>query len=343
MPTSSAASIALAPPAASVLPLVVFLVGLTIMDSYRLVRPRAVLGSVAVGLVAAALTLALARGIIEWTSWTRTGYGTLAGPLVEEALKAGYIAFLIATKRAGFAIDAAIHGFAIGAGFALVENVLYLSTVDASLPLALARGLGAALMHGGTTAILGIAARRFVEQRGPRSGAGLAAGFAIACVIHVMFNRAVVSPLLATTAVVVVLPAALIFFFRESERTLRSWLGIGFDTDAEMLEMMEEGKLANSHVGVYLSSLKDRLSPEVLADMLCMLRLRVELSVRAKGVLLMRDAGFEAPVDPEVSERFEELRYLERSIGRTGMLAMQPLLRWRHRDLWEMHMLAGRR
>ncbi|MFH1501804.1 MAG: PrsW family glutamic-type intramembrane protease [Candidatus Eisenbacteria bacterium] len=343
MPASLTAPGAIQPIVLGVLPVIVFLAGLTVMDSYRLVRPTAVLRSVFVGFVAAGLAMAVARGALGWTGWTRADYGVLAGPVLEEALKAAFVAFLVVTKRVGFMVDAAIHGFAVGAGFAVLENVIYLSPADVTVPLALARGFGAALMHGGATAIFGIAAKRFVEERGPRSGAGLAAGFAVASIFHVLFNRAVASPVLAIAGVVAALPVALFLFFRESERSLRSWLGIGFDTDAEMLEMMEDGKLSDSHVGTYLSSLRDRLPPEIVADMLCMLRLRVELSVRAKGILLMRDEGFEAPVDPEVRERFEELRYLERSIGRTGMLAMLPLLSWRHRDLWEMHMLAGRR
>ena len=38
---------------------------------------------------------------------------------------------------------------------------------------------------------------------------------------------------------------------------------------------------------------------EVVADMLCYMRLHVELALRAKGVLLMRESGLEAPIDEE--------------------------------------------
>ena len=37
--------------------------------------------------------------------------------------------------------------------------------------------------------------------------------------------------------------------------------------------------------------------------------------------------------------KFDELRYLERSIGRTGTRAMQPFLHLNSRDLWQIHML----
>ena len=49
----------------------------------------------------------------------------------------------------------------------------------------------------------------------------------------------------------------------------------------------------------------------------------------------MRENGFDVPVDYETREKFDELRYFERSIGR----ALQPLLRTSRRELWQMHVL----
>jgi hypothetical protein len=78
----------------------------------------------------------------------------------------------------------------------------------------------------------------------------------------------------------------------------------------------------------------------VVADLLCYLRLHTELALRAKGILIMREAGFESPVDDATREKFEEMRYLETSIGRTGLLAMAPMLHISHKDLWQLYMLG---
>ena len=56
--------------------------------------------------------------------------------------------------------------------------------------------------------------------------------------------------------------------------------------------------------------------------MMCFLRLRAELGIRAKGMLLMREAGFEADPDPSLPAKLDEMRYLERSIGRSCMRAL---------------------
>lgn len=73
--------------------------------------------------------------------------------------------------------------------------------------------------------------------------------------------------------------------------------------------------------------------------MLCLLRLRAELGIRAKGVLLARELGLETTPDPSVPAKFEELRYLERSIGRSGMRALRPSFAKSTRDLWQFNMI----
>jgi hypothetical protein len=76
--------------------------------------------------------------------------------------------------------------------------------------------------------------------------------------------------------------------------------------------------------------------------MLCYLRVYTELALRAKGVLMMREHGLEPEPDPEVSALFEELRYLRGSIGRVGVLALQPFLHYDRKDLWQLTVLQGR-
>jgi hypothetical protein len=79
--------------------------------------------------------------------------------------------------------------------------------------------------------------------------------------------------------------------------------------------------------------------------MLCLLRIQLELSIRAKALLIAREAGLSVPVTQDVRANLEELRYLERAIGPTGLLAARPILRRSSRDLWQLYVLeeAGAR
>jgi len=76
--------------------------------------------------------------------------------------------------------------------------------------------------------------------------------------------------------------------------------------------------------------------------MLCLLQISLELSTIAKGDLMRREAGFPSPPDPSLPDKFTELAFLEKSIGRAGKLAVSPLLPRSSRDLWEVHMLGQR-
>ena len=56
-----------------------------------------------------------------------SNYSRFAAPWIEEALKAVVVILLFRFNRIGLKLDAVIMGFAVGAGFSVVENVFYLS------------------------------------------------------------------------------------------------------------------------------------------------------------------------------------------------------------------------
>jgi len=70
------------------------------------------------------------------------------------------------------------------------------------------------------------------------------------------------------------------------------------------------------------------------------LRIYTELALQAKGILMMRENGFDVAVDDATKAKFTEMRYLESSIGRTGLLAIQPMCHMSHKDLWQLYMLG---
>ena len=133
--------------------------------------------------------------------------------------------------------------------------------------------------------------------------------------------------------------ALLALVFRRSEKLLGEWLGAGFDNDAELLELINSGSFSESPMGRYLAALHGKYPGPVLADMLCYVRVHTELALRAKGLLMMRETGFDAPPDESVQEKFAELQYLESNIGRTGRMAIGPMLHLSRKDLRQMYLL----
>jgi hypothetical protein len=166
-------------------------------------------------------------------------------------------------------------------------------------------------------------------------------GLLLAAIVHTAFNHFYLSPALSTILLMVILPLLFALVFRVSETATQRWLGTGFDSDQELLEIIQTGQLGVTPMGAYLQDLKSRFPATTVVDMLCWVRLHLELSIRAKGVLLMQKAGFTVTPDPEVGERLQELRHLEWLIGPTGVIALHPILRMSHHDLWQMHHLRG--
>jgi len=109
----------------------------------------------------------------------------------------------------------------------------------------------------------------------------------------------------------------------------------------QMIELINAGGIADTAVGRYLHTLRDRFAGPLLADVLCYLRLYTELSLRAKGLLMMRENGFAAELSEEARASVAELRYLEGSIGKTGLRAVRPLLRMSRKELWQIYMIKA--
>ena len=327
--------------AVSVLPVFLFLGALVLIDSYKLVALRAILLSVVAGMVAGAA----AYGVNVWLrpalglDWEQ--YSRYAAPVVEESLKAAFVVWLLRRNQVGFVVDAAIHGFGIGTGFAVLENLYYLeANPGAAAWTWVVRGLGTAVMHGGATSIVAMVAKALHNRSDAFRPWLVLPGLAVAVVLHSLYNHFLLQPLLATALIVLVFPYLSVAVFQQSERETRGWLGTGFDTDQELLRVVRSGQVSGTPVGKYLVSVRSRFAPEVIVDMMCLLRLRAELAIRAKGVLMMREAGFTAAPDPTLKDKFEELRFLEKSIGKTGLLALHPFLHAGTRDLWQLHMLS---
>lgn len=329
--------------AAALLPVVGFLIVLYTMDGFKLVPIRSVLATLAGGSCAALVSLWLwhVLGLDGQAGNVATYYDA---PLLEETLKASVVIGLMARGRVGFLVDAAVHGFSVGAGFALVENITYLQVFGtAPLALWLVRGLGTAMLHGGATAIFGIVSRA-IRDRFPRHPvSAFLPGLAAAIVIHAGFNALPFPPMILTALIMIVLPLLLLFTFDRSERAIREWMGAGMDLDLEVLQLVTSEHFTVTRFGQYLRELSERFPGVIVADMYCLLRLELELSVHARAMIMARDAGVELKGDEDLEAILAEREHLHRSIGRAGLLALRPLQVTSHRDHWHRELLKQSR
>jgi RsiW-degrading membrane proteinase PrsW (M82 family) len=321
-------------------PVFLFLLAFIFFDSYKLVRPRSVFQTIFMGGAAGLICFGINTFLLARFSFNVTVYSRYIAPVIEECMKAVWIAYLIRAKKIGFMVDGAIYGFAVGAGFAFVENVYALYSIqNPNLLIWIIRGFGTAVMHGGTTSLFSILAAKSSERGLSLRWRSFIPIILIAVALHSFFNHFFFNPLIMTIAQLMVLPALNAIVFTRSEKALQDWLEVGMDTDVSLMEYIIQGKISETKIGKYLRSLKNRFPGEIMADMLCFLRIHLELAIRAKGILMMQGAGFRIPADPEIRAKFTELQFLEKSIGKTGRLALLPLLHTSHRDLWQIYLI----
>lgn len=179
----------------------VFVVALVQLESYHTVRLPVVVLALTWGIVCVYIASAIENNVIQSLDLNQFTLTTVIAPVTEEVLKSSFliIAYIFVLIR--YSGDATIYGFAVGSGFAIVENSIYMlieplnqylatGTVTESsiLGAALIRSVSTALVHGGITAMVMTAASFIIYYRGGRAllaGIGVIIG---AILLHVTFN-----------------------------------------------------------------------------------------------------------------------------------------------------------
>lgn len=324
----------------SIVPVLLFLVFLIFLDSFKLIRKNVILICLVWGMISAILAYYLNTSLINGMKFGNDNLALkVVPPFVEETLKIFMVLILVRRNKIGFLIDGAIYGFAVGAGFSLIENLYYLYEIKSdNIALWIVRGFGTAIMHGGTIALAAMIIMQAIGRQ-KNSLFSVFFGWLMAVTIHFIFNRFYFSPLISTLVILITLPTLMVYIFNSNENYLRNWLDIEFDAEVKMLQMIKKGKFVSTRSGEYLLTIKSRFSPLVVFDMLTYISLFLELSIKAKRNLLLKESGFEVIKIPGLESYFKEMQSLRKSIGKTGLMAIKPILRMSSKDLWKLSLL----
>ena len=323
----------------SLIPVFLFLLLLIYLDSFKLIKIPVVVICVVWGVVSAIIAYFLNTEIIELTSLNLQDYSKYFAPIVEEILKMLIVIIIVRMNKIGFMIDGAIYGFAIGAGFAFLENIFYINTNEVNnLMVWVVRGFGTAIMHGGATAIVVIFAMSLINQNKYKFYLFIP-GLVFAIILHALFNQFLLTPIISTLIVLIAVPLSIILIFQKNEKSLQNWLEVEFDSEVKLLSMIKKGKFAKTKTGEFLLSIKNRFEKEVVFDMYCYISLYLELSIRAKSNLMLKENGLPIKKDEGLKNKMKELKALQLNIGKTGLLAISPVLRMSKKDLWKLSLL----
>jgi RsiW-degrading membrane proteinase PrsW (M82 family) len=328
----------------ALVPVLVMVLLFAWLDVFKLMAPRELVGPLIMGGLMALVAWPISGQMLDTLPMGYSFYSRIVAPWIEEALKAVPIMILIAANRIGYKIDAIIFGFAIGAGFSVVENAFYLVRYpELSVPVWIVRGLGTAVMHGTTTAILAAVAHELGERKLRGQGNGwtfnllwFVPGYLAASLIHIIFNQFPDRPGLVMLTTLVVAPIVVIGLLRFGEGEAQQWLVEESEGHRRWLEEWRGGGFPADASGQRIAALAGRAS-KVESERIreyCMLK--TELVLNAEEELLDRDRKLEEGEAERLKIGFARLTELQHQLGRAGFAALRRLLPFSRNDEWEL-------
>lgn len=330
-------------------PVLILLMVFDRLDVFNLIPMREIALLTAIG-----AGLALVSYVVNWRVMEGfpIGWGPFTryvAPPIEEAIKAAPIIYLFSRNRLGFKLDAAIAGFAVGAGFSVAENAWYLLTLTGTnITDWLVRGFGTAVMHGAATALFAVIAHEMSETQA-ESAAGryqfkpwlFLPGFLVAVIVHSTFNHFPHQPLLAMVLTLLLAPATLFLTLARSEQATRAWLAKDAATHREILAQIRAGHFAESKAGAMLHEIGP-VGAFSEAELTAYAELKMEMVLRAEELILASHEGSADTAGDTEREKLRQLEAMSERLGAAVTTALDSRLGFSRNDLYELNRLRAR-
>lgn len=327
---------------ASVVPLV-FLYIVKWLNFYETNRPASMFMALAWGVVAFAMSYLVDHPLVPILG--RATVAVKIGPAVEEILKSLVLVYLVRRADYTYFVDGAIYGFAVGVGFAVAENMLYLSRVDVDtgIIVAITRAFSSSVMHGGSTAIVGIVIGGFPLARALHPLAALVVGWAIAIAYHMTYNDLAFKNYgqkglliicgIAFTGLAVV--AAIILWGLRHERsrirrTLVARAGVS-KGEAGLIRHMDD-------LDRLLDPVEERFGTAKREQVANALLLGAQLAMKQTQMRSTRDRELQAELAAEITTAKAELKRQRREVGLYVMSCVRSIM---PRTTWSLWVRLG--
>lgn len=265
---------------------------------------------------------------------------TLVAPVLEELAKSAALVYYARRPEFTYFVDGAVYGFASGTMFAVVENLFKLGRTMEPLPLAVNRAFSTSLMHGTTTALVGVALGRFRAGHGAQRGASLVVGLSAAMILHVTFNNvAVLDTLPASGALLwfiglggVVLVAAFIRWGLREERVwLRESLGLGVGVSEQESALVQ----SIGDLGEALAPIRERFGEQKCRDVEAFIRLQAQLGLKEKLRATTPNEPLRKSLAAEIAELRRKIDERRNAVGVYCMMYVRSILPRSDTSLWK--------
>ncbi|MBN2550491.1 MAG: PrsW family intramembrane metalloprotease [Anaerolineales bacterium] len=265
-------------------------------------------------------------------------------PFSEEILKALILVWLVRQRNFTYFVDGAVYGFAVGIGFAVLENYNYiLSRESAALTVAIGRTLSSNLVHAVSSAAVGVTLGlgRFQRARFQRS-LYLVGGLLIAAVIHGGYNSMLV--MMSSRPGMVFLYAVLAGFSGTGlimiliQRGLaeeRQWIAETLGTFERITSHEARAVDQLAEINVVLTPLIERFGKNKAALIAQCLVVQARLGIYRKTLAKLPEEQMRREAEIRITELLKEMEILRRKIGVYPMMYLRLTFSEKNRSTWD--------
>lgn len=267
---------------------------------------------------------------------------THTAPFVEEIFKSLVLLYLVRRADTTFFVDGAVYGFASGIGFAIAENMLYLSRVDVDTGLIVGttRAFAASVLHGSTTAIVGIAVAGFPLGRVKHPLLAWIIGLTVAIAVHTAYNNIafhrfvfaqaglLVLAGIAFTALLLV-AAAILWGLRRERNRLRKSLGMRGASKGEAVLVQRIDDLDD-----LLAPIEERFGEIKREQVASVLLLGAQLAMKQDLIRKTKDPELRAELAVQITETKRDLKQHRHEVGMYVMSYVRSIMPKTTWSLW---------
>lgn len=267
---------------------------------------------------------------------------THTAPFVEEIFKSLILLYLVRRASTTFFVDGAVYGFAAGIGFAIAENMLYLSRVDVGTGMVVGtvRAFVSSLGHGSTTALVGMALAGFPLGRVDHPLFRWLVGLTVAIALHTAYNNTAFhhfvfgqTGLLVLAAInfsaLLLVAGAIVWGLRHERKRLHKSLGMAGASkgEARLVQHLDDLDDLLAPVEARFGELKREQAVNALL-------LGAQLAMKQDQIRHTKDPELRAALAVQITEMKRDLKQQRREVGMYVMSYVRSIMPKTTWSLW---------
>lgn len=265
-------------------------------------------------------------------------------PFHEEIIKGLFLLYLLKRSQFVYSVDGLLYGLAVGIGFAVVENIFYISEFSNAANIALQRIFSTSLVHAFSSAVLGITLVTLRSGTNSHQWFFPIAGLFFAIGQHMFYNNIIHSSLIIDKQIhpaVTYIPGLFGGVFIHNviqfgKKQAQSWIKENLGMNDRVTKQETEAVNLFATTDDILLPIVERFGPEKASQVEKLLYHQARMGIKRKSLnSIQGNQKMRTTVEAEIREMQEDMEKLRREIGTYAMLFVRGLFTEEMISVWD--------